>query len=103
MNRYTAYDLIETLNQYSNMKIYDIYSVRWTDFNFPNGYTKYSIKKDETQKPYLIAYRTLGTTNYWDVLLFINGVIDVLNLKAGDELKIPKKGDMETFIKSIIG
>ena len=103
MNRYTAYNLVETLTQYSNMKIYDFYSVNWTDFNFPNGYVKYSIKKDETQKPYLIAYRNLGSTNYWDVLLYINGVIDVLDLKSGDELKIPKKGDIETFIKGVIG
>lgn len=102
MDRYTVYSLEETLPDYDNMNIYDIYSTDWTSFAYPNGYTNYSIKQDETQKPYLIAYRMFGSTNYWDVLLFINGVEDILNLKAGDILKIPKKGDIENFVKGLL-
>ena len=98
-NRYSAYTVEETLAAYDNMKIYDIFSISWADFTFPNGYTNHAITADETQKPYLIIYREFGTTDYWDVLLLINGVDDILNLQAGDILKIPKQGDIETFIR----
>ena len=101
-NRYIAYTLLETLPEYSNLNIYDTFSTNWSEFTFPNGYFNYKIKTEETQKPYLIMYRNFGTMSYWDVLLLINGVVDILDLKAGDIIKIPKQGDIENFVKSLL-
>jgi len=100
--RYAAYQIIDTLVDHSNIILYDVFSTKWSDFTFPNGYTNYTIKKDETQKPYLIRYRNYKTMDYWDVLLLINGITDVFDLKAGDIIKLPKEGDIENFIKGLL-
>jgi hypothetical protein len=93
------YEFYNYLNSYGtdNMIFYDIFKVKWSDFVFNSGYNTHYITDAESDRPDLISSLYYNSPFLIDVILLINGVYDILELKRGTMLKIPTLTDLENF------
>lgn len=79
--------------------IYDPTSIDWTKFKWEQGYLIHRIEKTEIMKPYLIAYAYFEDSFYEDIILLLNNIEDVLEIIPGTELRIPKKLEIDEFLR----
>ena len=92
-------DKVQTiLDQTDSIIIRDSTSVKWKDFVWSNGYYKHKIAKVEIERPYLISQIYYGTSDYWDIILLVNGIEDVFEIIPLSEIFIPKLEDIKQFI-----
>ena len=93
------YEYFKFINTYGNegINLYDIFKVKWSDFNFPSGYTTHYITDAESDRPDLISSLYYNSPFLIDVVLLVNGVYDFMELKRGAVLKIPTLTDLNSF------
>lgn len=61
---------------------------------------EYTIQQGETMRPDLIMmsmYKTQDTFENWDVILYINGIENPINVKEGMDLLYPEKSKLDSF------
>jgi Skp family chaperone for outer membrane proteins len=87
--------ILETIN---TEILYDPASVNWNDFEFRDVPTKHIIKDYEVKKPYYISYQYFNDTVYTDIIMLINKVDNIFDLKAGSILYIPSLTDLTDFV-----
>ena len=73
-------------------------TVDWSKFEFTNGYTPHVISEKEIYKPYLISILYYDDDVYEDVILLINNIASVFDLRPGAKLKIPDYKDLKDFL-----
>lgn len=93
------YEYYKFSNSYGtdNVNLYDIFNIKWNDFDFSSGYATHYVTDLESSRPDLISSLYYNTPFFIDVLLLINGVYDFMELKKGTELKIPTVRDLNNF------
>lgn len=102
MSRYNYYELLEKDNE-NEILIYDLFSVNWSEFDFPSGYADYYLNQNEILKPYLISFNNFGTTVFEDIIMLINGIEDPTDeLYVGMEIKMPYRNDLIDFQRRFI-
>ena len=94
--REQVYDTLTTID--NDIIVYDPTSVIWTEFDYPNGYNSHTVTIHEVLKPYLISFLYYGTVIYEDILLLLNGIDDIFELRPGVKIKIPQIEDLKTFL-----
>jgi len=68
------------------------------DFQFKRPRTYYTITETTLYRPDLISLKTLGTIEYWWILLKLNSISDVYNdMFLGKSIVIPSIADCEAF------
>jgi hypothetical protein len=89
----------KVLKDYADKRIrlYDIFSITWSDFIFPSGYTYHIVTKAESDRPYLIASLYFNNPSMIEEILLVNKIPNFLELKSGTQLKIPVLSDLEEF------
>lgn len=92
------YNIQSIMTQIDGVTIYDPTSIRWTEFEFTNGYYEHEINTHEILKPYLISYHYYGTVDYEDIILLINNIENIFEVPVGSAIKIPKIDDLKNFI-----
>lgn len=91
-------DYYKFIKNYSNnINLYDIFNIRWSDFNFPSGYILHYVSKSESDRPYLIASLYYNNPFLIDEIILVNKLSNFLELKVGTELKIPVLNDLQNF------
>jgi hypothetical protein len=78
--------------------IRDSTSVRWSDFEWTNGYFTHKLSKLEIERPYLISRAYYGSVEYWDIILLVNNIEDIFEVVPFTEIYIPKLNDIKSFI-----
>ncbi len=92
------YSLMNLMSNDDNIEIYDSLSIDWSSFEWTNGYYLHKISKKEILKPTLLSWAYFGTDIYTDIILAINGIIDIWEVVPGADLHIPKLSDLKRFI-----
>ena len=92
------YILLKKVVLENGIEIYNPTSVKWTKFEFKQGFKTHILSQVDILKPYMISYAYFGTVDYDDLLLLINGIDDIFELTPGVEIKIPYIQDIQDFI-----
>lgn len=99
-SRYEYYTKLDTVN---DIEIYDIFSIKWDDFLWTDGYSVHEVSYDEVLHPELISLMYYGTDKYEDFIYLLNNIEDPLNLIPGTRLVIPSLVDIQNFYRTVIG
>ena len=68
------------------------------NFAFKRPRTYYTIKDEDLYRPDLISLKTLGSIEYWWIILKINNIDDIYNdMFLGKSIQIPSVADCESF------
>ena len=94
------YNLQNILYQDVNYIIYDPLSVNWNNFTWANGYFPHKVSSMDIIKPYLISFAYYGTGEYENIILLLNNIEHVWDMVVESEIKIPKKIDLDDFIRA---
>ncbi len=71
----------------------------FNNFQFTRRHTFYEVQADDVQRPDLISLRNYKRTNFWWIIMKVNGIEDVWNdLEVGRLLAIPNIADVEEFV-----
>ena len=76
--RETLYKELSTDN---DVIIYDPTTVKWTSFEWAEGYFDHIVKKTDILKSYYISYFYYGTVEYTDIILLLNNIADPFKIK----------------------
>lgn len=67
-------------------------------YTFKRPRTYYTIKEQDLYRPDLISYKTLGSVDYWWIIMKINNIDDIYNdMFLGQSIQIPSIADVEAF------
>jgi len=77
----------------------DSTSIDWLKF-FWGNYSIHTLSADEIYRFYLVAEKYYDDSNYEDILLLLNNIHSIFELRAGTEIKIPAKRDVDIFLRS---
>jgi hypothetical protein len=58
------------------------------------GAGKYKVQGEDA-RPDLISYRIYGSTQYWWIIMFYNGIVKVDDIVNGMEIVFPDSGELE--------
>jgi hypothetical protein len=77
----------------------DLVMNKFNEFKFTRRYTFYEVRSDDIQRPDLISLRVYGRTNFWWIIMKVNGIEDVWNdIETGRLLAIPNISDIEEYV-----
>jgi len=93
------YTMMDILDDTTDNVLYDPTTLDVSSFNFSNGYYKHVLSQKEKEKPYMLSYAYYGTIAFEHLILLINGIKDIWEIPVGTKIKIPKLGDLKTWIK----
>lgn len=93
--RENYYKKIKNMN---GLELYDYGSINWNDFKPRREMAEYYVDSYTKNRPYVIASNVYGSSDYWDIICWLNGVKDPLNIKEGAVLKIPDLRDISDFL-----
>ena len=68
------------------------------NYSFKRPRTYYTVDESTLYRPDLISLKTLGSIEYWWIIIKLNNVDDIYNdMFLGKSLQIPSKADVEAF------
>lgn len=96
---YAITSLTETLDNTTNNELDMLYNnMSKFTMTYPVGY--YRVSEYDIMRPDTISTTAYGTTGYWWLICFVNGIYDPFNdLDVGMQLKIPNILDIQNFYK----
>ncbi len=81
-----------------NKSLGDIYDLTEKTFAFfSTRLFEYTVLPEEEMRIDLISYNIYKSTDYIDVILNVNEIINPLNILAGDKLIIPERANINNF------
>lgn len=76
----------------------DLYDLSEPTFNFTSTrYFERTILPEEEMRIDLVSYNLYGSTDYADILLRVNEIINPLNIKSGDVIIYPDASSLLSF------
>ena len=84
----------------NDVDLYDLTKINWRRFTTNNPIRKYTVLSEDLDKIYMISYKVYSDTQYTDLILFVNKIVDPFSLYAGQSLQIPDLQDILNFINS---
>ena len=91
-NHYTFLESIKTPTQ--DIIYYDVFSPKWTGFNYTLNTIEHTLTASECDRFYLVSQRYYASVEFADILFLINGLTDPFSLKPGIKLTIPVFDDI---------
>lgn len=73
-------------------------NIPWQSFPYRKGYTSHYISEMDILRPWNIPYRYRFPVHYDDIILKINGILDLDNVSTGTEIRIPNKQELDTWL-----
>lgn len=83
------------------IQVYDVINIDWSKFAFSTTYTTHTVTSMEVLKPWLISYKYFQSYTYEDIIFWINGIRNPLELSVGIVLRIPARTDIQNFLAKI--
>lgn len=75
----------------------DILTLRMDKFIFSEPPIEYNLTKRDIERPDLLVYDIYGSSEYDDLLFWLNGIKDLKDVEVGTLIFLPVKKDMENF------
>lgn len=70
------------------------------DFVYNLSPIEYTLNQNDIDRIDLLMYRTYGSPEWDDIILFINNKSSTLELTVGDVIKLPQIKDLEAYYSS---
>lgn len=90
-----AHDLDSLVRDDRQQGLYDMFVT--TFFNIRGGLEQHVVTPDEEMRIDLICYRIYQNTDQMDLILNINGILNPLNIMAGDVLLYPTVTNLDEY------
>lgn len=76
----------------------DIVSFPIKNFKFNDPLKEVMITQTYKERFYLLCYEAYGTTEYDDIILWLNGISTIHNVVPGETILLPSKRDLKKFL-----
>ncbi len=77
----------------------DPLSVNFREVELKRPASQHRVSQDEIPRPFLIAYREMGSAGYWWFVAAINNVVDPWEMPEGQKMKIPSDLDYSDWYR----
>ena len=89
------------MTQYSDtdeLLINNTNSIDWCKYEWTNGYLPHTITEAEIYRPYLLALKYFDDIEYEDIILILNNISNIFELRPGVQIRIPRVEDVDKFL-----
>lgn len=76
----------------------DLFTFPIKHFKFSDPLKKVTITQRYINRFYLVCYDAYGTTDYDDIILWLNSISSTHELELGSTIYIPSKADLDKFL-----
>jgi hypothetical protein len=90
-----VHDLNSLVRDQRQQDLYDMFAVTFVRTN--GGLEEYVVAPEEEMRIDLICYNIYQNTDQMDLILNINGILNPLNIMAGDVLRYPSETNLEEY------